>query len=294
MNLLNKFENIEIKNDARVPAEDLKVIEGYSKEFEEYRNRVLQYELIFKNKPLIYPSYNDDKIGSNYKQERFWVRFYEEFMNESQDFISKIIRYFKNKYQIELENNFKKKSKEYNAYRKIESEEILNFYKNFTYNDVVDDIFEQLGGFDLNSKAEQEIKENMKKLCRNHRDKEKIKLGRNKISLKDICIITYDSIFKKYEINYNHDDNLTTFINAINYFESGSVNISELNTIFYHNNGTGGINQEFIKNHIFEKIQLNFNKIKSIIFFKNRRIDIKFTNGQYALEFARDYCGYIG
>src|SRR3712207_505234 len=83
MNLLNKFENIEIKNDARVPAEDLKVIEGYSKEFEEYRNRVLQYELIFKNKPLIYPSYNDDKIGSNYKQERFWVRFYEEFMNES-------------------------------------------------------------------------------------------------------------------------------------------------------------------------------------------------------------------
>ncbi|WP_039230480.1 hypothetical protein [Clostridium haemolyticum] len=290
MNLLNKFENIEIKNDARVPAEDLKVIEGYSKEFEEYRNRVLQYELIFKNKPLIYPSYNDDKIGSDHKQKQFLVHFYEEFMNESQGFISKIIRYFKNKYQIELENNFKKKGKEYNAYRKIESEEILNFYKNFTYNDVLDDIFEQLGGFDLNSKAEQEIKENMKKLCRNHRDKEKIKLGRNKISLKDICIITYDSIWERYEIN--NRENFEIFINALNHFENYFIKETILNNMFL--NEYGGINKKLGNEFLFKKHRLNFNKIKSFKFFKNRRIDIEFTSGQYALEFARDYCGYMG
>ncbi|MCD3245241.1 hypothetical protein FDJ70_06010 [Clostridium botulinum] len=292
MNLLNKFENIEIKNDARVPAEDLKVIEGYSKEFEEYRNRVLQYELIFKNKPLIYPSYNDDKIDSNYKQERFLVRFYEDFMNESQCFISKIIRYFKNKYQIELENNFKKKGKEYNTCRKIESEERLDFYKNFTYNDVLDDIFEQLEGFDLNSKAEQEIKDNMKKMCRDYRSGEKIKLSKNKISLKDIYIITYDSIWERYEINYNTEDNLKILLNAMNYFENDSTEITELNNMFL--NEYGGINRHLGDDFLFQKHGLNFSKIKSFKFFKNKRIDIEFTSGQYALEFAKDYCGYIG
>ncbi|MCD3319504.1 hypothetical protein G8V07_11470 [Clostridium botulinum D/C] len=294
MEFLNKFDNIEIKNDTRVPAEDLKVIEGYSKEFEEYRNRVLQYELLFKNKPLNPPLYGEDHCYSDLGQENFLEYFYSGFIKDCKKFANKIIYYFKNKYQIELISYFEPERHEYCFNSSNKYEEKLNFYKNLTHDTVLDSIFEQLGGFDLNSKMERETKDNMKKLCISCKDEERVQLSKNKITLKNIAIVTYDSVWREYEIDYNYDDNLTTFINAINYFESRSVNISKLNTIFYHNNGTGGINQEFVKNRIFEKIQLNFNKIKSIIFFKNRRIDIEFTSGQYALEFARDYCGYIG
>lgn len=292
MELLSKFDNIEIKNDTRVPTEDLNTIERYSKEFEEYRNRILQYEIMFKNKPLNPPLYGKDYCCSKLRYEDFVVYFYEGFMQDCQTFINSIIWYFKKKYQIELKNTFESKGVDYNTYRKIESEERLNFYKNFTYNDVLDSIFEQLGGFDFNSKAEQEIKNSMKNLCRKYRDEENIKLSKNKVTLKDVYIVTYDSIFERYEINYNTEDNLKILLNAMNYFENNFTAITELNKMFV--NEYGGINRILGDEFLFQKHELNFNKIKSFKFFKNKRIDIEFTSGQYALEFARDYCGYIG
>ncbi|NFO98777.1 hypothetical protein FDC62_11345 [Clostridium botulinum] len=190
MEFLNKFDNIEIKNDTRVPKEDLKVIEGYSKEFEEYRNKVLQYELMFKNKPLNPPLYGEYHCYSDLKQEKFLEYFYEGFMEDCQTFIKKIIRYFKDKYQIELKNTFEPERYEYCFNSSNKYEEKLNFYKKFNYNDVLDSIFEQLGGFDFNSKTEQETKNNMKNLCISCRDEERTKLSKNKVTLKNIAIIT--------------------------------------------------------------------------------------------------------
>jgi hypothetical protein len=90
----------------------------------------------------------------------------ENSMKECSSYISEIYRYFKNKYNVDLKNNFEK-STNYSAYGDIDvkGEENLKFYLNIDYNTIIDDIFEQLGGFDFEEKAELEIKEKMKEKC---------------------------------------------------------------------------------------------------------------------------------
>ena len=262
--LLSKFENVEIKTESRITQED---IDFCVKEQECYNDAIALYEKCLN-------SFNEIKSIKDWKSKYIrWGQinvFGEESMNAKLNFVCNIVQYFVNKYKVTL--NDKIIAEKYN-------------YKEITYNTIIEEIFVQLGGFNFNEKAENEIKSALIKQMEYDIKYDRLKIKNNKITVTDFIYI--DSFYKRYgnyEISYGCDEKIEKLLQAMSYFLFKDTQC--LGNLY--NTITRERNDDVFKTH-----DISLNGILTLKLYKNGKIDIEFSSTEYARQFAKEYCGYI-
>jgi len=275
MDILKMFDDIEIKNTTRIQGEDLEFCQLqntiYIRAYEMYENLINEMNTVSNNeiKQLNEKFYNFGTSGGKYKYTYTNALSYEcrpYSINDNKDkltdnMISGMTSYFSHKYNVEID------------YEKIKK---MAKGKKIDYNFVVDLIFEQLGGFSFEDKAKKQIVDKLKEDTKQYsREKQKVTVKNNKVIIIDYL---YGDSWNKNELSYHSYKKLENLFLAVNSFcnnEQDSEYISKL----YNTKSFGEYN-------------LEFTCCTSTKFYKNGKVDLVFTNGVKALEFANEYTSY--
>lgn len=271
--LLTKFEAVKIENVDRISSED--------KEFCEYHETILRKTVAVYNdfitavKSLV----NEVKVNS-YKEES-----YNLFLSFSTDvgpaekrikelknsFVDRVCRHFASKYKVTIDRDFKEK-----------------YDETITFNNILDEIFLQLGGYSFEEKSVNEIKAKMKHAASNYHGDPKFQIKKNKLIMDCIHQARYDDIWKRWTVGkYSYDGELMHFYTALSHFDHNEKSCHwELKQFLDANDEKNPA--------LFTKYEFcTMEKLRSIKFYKNGKIDIEFTTAEQARAFAKDYCGYI-
>lgn len=145
-----------------------------------------------------------------------------------------------------------------------------------SYEDVVEQIFVQIGGTSLQQKAVSELKENARKAAWS----ESRKMCNYEQKKNVVILPAYTSACRvNWSDRFELSGSSRAIFKALSYFESGST-------------GAGGAFQELLDSDFFDQVHcINGEKVQQVRCYKNGRIDIKFTGETYAQEFVDQYLG---
>lgn len=261
LDVLSKFDKVKIENVNRIDEEDKKFCEKHNKT---YHKTLKSHQETLKNWINLY----NDQIrelsyemnGYTYTEE--YIPFYGEFginkliddiLKIKERFIGVITYYFKNKYNITIDNSkiFNKYKDKYEHNKRSNPDKTLKLeiieYVYLDYNIILDEIFAQLNGFNFLEKAIDEVKKKARMPLR-----------------------WYE--YRKYW-NYEVKGKTIKFRTDIDNIKPALY--------FYDNNETQLIDY------------YTHNKVDDYTSYDNGNTNIKFYNALYALEFATKYLGYI-
>lgn len=323
--LLEKFENVQIKNSSQLSTEDRIFCETQQTVYDRARNhylsmfigmdKLLQQELAFWGKlDARQPSIKEDVYYTNFitmdadKQKQI-------ILDTHQQFIRTIVSYFNRKYNTVVEESSWKKyilleepqepsipssfnwrdreSEEWKTYQK-EKEQYETDHREYTrrlihsriyYDKILDDIFAYLGGFSFSEKVEHEIRESVHKSIEN----KQYTVHSRKISFQGITPSRMD-YFKHHEISLGKDEYLS-ILRALTFYDShkSSLKIYDgwTNKFTTHSYGKKGESTGIYSEH-----EVYGDRVLRFKYFKNGRWDVTFDTGTHALEFAEEYLNY--
>ena len=257
--ILSKFDDIEVKNSSRISLDDQAFCEeqerGYN-EFIKFSNNYLGY---LKENILSNTFFNSESLIGEMSKTRD---------HKKNDFVSKIVSYFRDKYKVTLDSKL-----------------VQNKYDtNIDYDTIVNEIIEQLGGYNFIDKAEKEIKDEFKNTLKY----DKIKLKNTKISIESFFQVDYFSIkYGTYEVGYGSDEKFYKLFKAMSHF------LYESNENLFDNvysTITRKQNDDVFRTHEITGKDI----IKTLKVYKNGKIDLEFSNTEHMRKFAKEYCGYTG
>lgn len=269
--ILDKFEAVKVENVDRISPEDVEFCKYYESVF--HKAVSVYSEFITTIKSLV-----TEGERNPYKDEAYnlFLTFSSDVSPSEErirvlknNFVRKICYYLASKYKVTIDRSFMDK-----------------YDETISYNNILDEVFNQLGGHSFEEKAVNEIKNKMINAASNHRGNPEIKIKNNKLIFDCLHMVRYDDIWKRYKLG-SYDDNSRHFYTALCHFD--------------HNRKTyNGEFGQFIdandkdKPDLFQKYEFfTMNKLRSIKFYKNGKIDVEFTTAEQARDFAKDYCGYI-
>lgn len=271
--VLNLFDNIEIKNTTRIKGDDLIFCEMqdniYKQSYEAYDCLANKLQSLNDNEIKELDTKFNYTNGTSYNYTYTNAISYElrgtsrdNFLNKLNDnLVSGITSYFSHIYNVDIDYEIiKKKSKD----KKID----CNF--------ILDLIFEQLGGFGFEDKATQQIIEKLKNITKQYEKEVKKVIVKNKKLT--INSFVREDWYSAGVISYNSRDDIEVLFNALNLFCD-----NEQDNIY-------GKALDF--KQMGEYDNLGFKYCTGFKVFKNGRIDISFTEGIKALDFANTYTSY--
>ncbi len=266
MNILNKFENFEIKQEDKILKEDRERCEKIQAIYEQTLSAYKKwYDIYHETKNCIEKhDFHNLELGD--------LSVCKSIESLHNSLISNIYSYFTNKYNIDISKNYD----EDNDFNYNYSNSTINTNP-LDYKVYVNDILRQLDGFDFKSLRIKQLKEKIKDICQNRYNKEwGIEIKGNTIKFNDLLYWGYLGM---------ETGKLLTIESALSWFEFGEeTKIPEFNQIR---------NRYHIKWHeINPCMELSTKKIKSIKFFKNGRMDIKFSSPEIARKFISEWFGY--
>lgn len=263
--ILDKFNDINIENDTRITEVDRKHCENQELMYKEAVHAMQQTLELFKG------LFEKNKSNNSDTEYRSGYIFKFEDINHIEDriekikscFISNIICYFEKAYNVTLKDPELKKK----------------YDTSVTYNDIVDEVFEQLGGFNFEEKA---INELITKCNDTIYSGDKITIKKNKLSIQDF--VWWDSYsWVGHRIGYS-EKKVNPLFAGLSHFETGSTE-----TLAYYKSIHKELSEGEKTYDIFSKYELGYNKIQSIKFFKNGKIEIEFQSMQQAQQFKNIY-----
>jgi hypothetical protein len=301
-NLLNKFNNVKVENIERISKEDKEFCEMHTRAYNETLDcfkRILNDLVDLYNSQVDYLISYDGGKAESYN---IYVSSCGDFsINEVIDqilrvqkkYTSAICSYFSRKYNVTIETDpiyrkYKHIEIPYNSRENRDKTYNKNLveYVSFDYNNIIDEIFVQLGGFTFEEKAIQEIKDATRKIYyyNDYRRTSNITIKNNKMTI-DGNYAYKDTIWNEYRLR----DNFGEIFTSLYLFDSGIVtdNNTEL-----HNKYCGYRNERNLDNYDKYK-PYSLTKVTGIKFFKNGKLEIEFTNSEHAEQFAKEYCGYV-
>jgi hypothetical protein len=260
--ILSKFDNVEVKNTSRISEKDEEFCKDHEMQYKEF--------ITFANKYMDYLENN--KLNNRYF---YSTSLTENMFNKMRDikcsFIENIVEYFRKEYKVTL------KSETINKKHDI----------NITYDMIVSDIIEQLGGYNFTDKASKEIKDALKsKVKRTYKEEPNATVKNNKVILDDFFYI--DSFDKKWgtcKVSYGSDEGFYKLLKAVSHFEQG---VFENKYSALYDTITREKDDDVFKTHNLMCI-----KAESMKVFKNGKVEIIFKTSAYARQFAKEYCGVI-
>lgn len=254
--LLEKFNDIEIKNINRIDQEDQEFCELFNQIYSEtlqcYQN-TLNSLINLYNKQIVLVKNSYDLSVSMYGD--FSIDgVMKDIHKIKEHFISKVCYHFMRKYNVTINNDaiYKKyKDIELTYHKRENPDKTLNpnliEYVYLDYNMILDEIFIQFNGYSFWEKAVDEIKK------------------------KALTPLHWYSYRKHW--NYEIKGKTIKFRTNIDHIMPALY--------FYDSNETQIINC------------YTHNKVSDYRYFENGNTDIKFQKPEYALEFAKKYLGYI-
>lgn len=311
MNLLNKFASVEIKADNRISEEDkafcLRQQEAFDKSGPALDAIAKKMEAVMKEQESILGVGEENYAGRYVNGDGFSCNAgsaYGAMKQRNKTFITVIVEYFARKYKVELDREEIMKhlipappqepSLPWGGYRDMSDEQIDGFKKRveayeqeeikyneamrafpLRYEQIVDEIFVQLGGFSFQEQAMNEFLERTWKCCHNNwDDKERFEIKNDTLRLANGWCWCDDQW--SWGPEWKPSDNLKTLLDALAWYECGRMGEAAL--------WFPELCRYSTKENQFDTN--NMSKIKSIKLFKNGRVDIKFRNATYVQEFV--------
>ena len=260
--ILTKFDNIEVNNNTRISPADQEFCEDQEWQYKEF--------LTFADDYIVYLNYNP-LANKFYNSQYLIIEMGKTKEDRKNHFISNIVNHFRDKYNVTLKDESIKKK--YNI--------------DVTYNAIIDEIIEQLEGYNFSDKAGKEIKDRLINKVRGY-NRNHVDVKKSKVILDSFFYI--DSWDKKwgndYGISYNYRGEFYHLLIAISHFEQEATeNLYDgiLHTINYEKG------DKLFTTHAMMNI-----KAESMKLFKNGKVEITFLTPEYAQQFAKEYCGYMG
>lgn len=288
MGLADKFEKVNIKSTDLISAEDKRFCDKWLEKSNEVLDQLKTCWDI--NKPLFDNEglgHKIDGVNKDYVTTKTWDydspeglnRFkysYAESTLEIQQEVrglvrtlyKKLITYFEKKYNLELDRYGSLFDSEL---REVKGEDL---FKKITYERVIDYLREKTGGADLTELGISNFKNDFRSNFQ--------KRGVKDFELKGqrITVNSYTSL--GYKIKYN-DWRFKALAEALNFFDSGNIDARRTHdTVMFDMMDTDA--------DPYAEIKLeNLAKVESVKFYKNQRLDIKFSDAQTCREFYLFY-----
>jgi len=258
MDLLQRLEAVEIDHTSRISHED-----------EEFcLNEQSSYEIAWETLKKAYESVNklllDFSIKDKYIRKYGVVSEIEEARKECNEaFIRAITIYFSKKYNVEFDSSSIYKS---------------SFEQLITFEEVLDHLFEQLGGYSFAEMANEQIKNKINEAVY------KFEVKKSTLHLPNFVYFESDWM-GGLQISWRSKEIMTKLFDALSLFEYGEpTKINKFVSIEKE------MREGSRKAFIFNKYEMeNFNKIRSIKAFKNGKVSIEFHSMDFANEFANTY-----
>lgn len=266
MNLLNKFQAVTIQNDTRISEIDRKYCEKQERMYKEAITAMNNTLEIFKTIHKLHVEDKGESIHYHYEyiDHHEDIRHTEERSKKiKNNFISNIVGHFERVYNVTLEKS--KIRDKYNI--------------SVTYQDIVNEIFEQLGGFNFEEKAVKELKDKCKETIYSL---DKVTIKKNKLTIIDFVWWDHYS-WEGKKLGYS-DSKVSPLFRGLSHFETG-----ETETLFYYRSIYKELHEGERKYDIFSKYEIGYNLVNSIKVFKNGKIEIEFQTNEQAEQFKREY-----
>lgn len=289
MNLLDKFNSVEITSDTRISETDRNICILHKEAYDKARSALKDLISISKR----YVSEQDDVLSAIGRSCSSYLKvdiadLDRELSKSHNTFIHNIASYFRSRYNANISDRDiedvllpKRPETSRHSYCKEEWMAYEDTIRNLSleYADVLDQVFIQLGGLTFKEKELAELKEACHKMAWNcyngHKDYEQKK-----------ATITFGRYGCGYDGSYGYErwnlrDDMKSVIRGLNYFELGM---------------TGALSHAFdqLLSYHFEQNEFDtpyMEKIKGVKCFKNGRVDIRFASEALARQFADEFLG---
>lgn len=317
MSLIEKFSVVEIKADNRISEDDkafcLRQQEAFDKAGPALQ-KVAEAMAAAKAEQAGILTADDDFIDRYVGNDCDVDSVYDTMKKRNRTFISAVVNYFSRKYSVELDKSKieehliptgpKEPDLPWGGYRSMSEDEIASYRQELDaykvekdkfeqslrtlplrYEQVVDEIFVQLGGFSFQERAMNEFL----RLCwdtshhRNWRSdqyEEEFEIKNDVLRLTGSWVYCDENKWMSNPVpEYKPSQSLTTILDALVHYEVGKFK-----------GGAQWFPELFKYDTQENQFEIAYmNKIKSIKLFKNGRVDIKFRSAAFVQEFVEQY-----
>ena len=323
MSLLNKFSHVEIKADTRISEDDkafcLREQEAFDKSGPALERLADLYDTLSEEQRNIFKGgeefYNPYLTTDGFCFSSDDARRAMEARNEA--FIDRVVSYFARTYSVKLsayeikkhlipekpssdfmdvlryhgwdsmtEGEREKFNQQQVEYKKLVAEHTqLIRHLPLRYEQIVDEIITQLGGFSFQERAVNEMlarcwKAGHRENWRTNKTEEEFAVKGDTLKLLDsgYWCHCHDESWRSY-VEWSTSDGLKHVLDAVAYFQCGRMNEGYLwfPELFKYDT----------RENVFPIC--NMEKVRNIKLFKNGRVDIKFSSAAFAQEFVENY-----
>ncbi len=290
MNLLEKFNNVEVMADNRISEDDKRfcVVTQKAYDIASEKLKLLHTEMeaivneqskLCENNCYAFVAGCSDSISN----------ISNDIKSRHSRFVTRIVEYFEREYNVKLDANAIREhlipsqpksnrwDDEYRETIRKYNDEIMEL--SLSYEQIIDEIYAQLDGFSFEERAVNELKNKCYKavhICRywQEGDQETFEVKGDTLRLEYGCNFTdwYSSD------NWELTDDTKTILNGIAHYFYGMFNY-------------GGVMFRSLSQYRFNDNIHEFDSgfIKRIRLYKNRRADIKFADSKCLNEFVEQY-----
>ena len=319
MSLMDKFSTVEIKADNRISEEDKEFCVRNQNAFDKSGPALQKIADLMIAAKL--EQQNSLQVGGDRPYQLYTIadgfscdedRVYKAMKHRNTQFINTITNYFSDKYNVELDTREiqerliptgpSEPKLPWGGYREMTDEQIDAFKKELDdykveqgkseqrlrnlplrYEQIVDEIFVQLGGFSFQEQAMNEFHERVWDCCHQswgeHKEKFEIKNDVLRLSPHSSWLCVDENKWMNDPVpTFKPQDDLRTLAEALAHYECGRTKEG------------GSWYPELCEYRTDDSVFTCHHKyVASIKFFKNSRIDIKFRSAAYAMEFVEKY-----
>lgn len=259
LNLLNKFDNIEIQTHDKISQEDKEFCENqqfvYDKAYDCFMNVKEQYSNMGSEIA---------KVSDNCTRYIYYLDDIKKYIKDMNfKFLCNIYYYFERTYKLELD-----------VYKKEKKFKVEN---RFNYHEIIDLIIEEIGGFSFEEATIVQLKEAIRKATQYH----KIEVKKDTIVFEKLIYWSYD---KRWDKDYNtyKFENFMKVLEAIQMFDTKK----DINTPKWY-----GCDTKYFE-RLENPMTIDGDMLKQIKLFKNGKVEMKFNSNENAVKFAKEWCSY--
>lgn len=294
MGLLEKFEKVEVKAEDRISPNDSRFCIGQQEAYDKGRaalkalvQAINQYA--DEQDAILSPLYSDRSfrtyldVGSEGVKAK---HVYDTLECTHDSFIHRIVSHFVNNYHVTIEiseiTNALVPQRPSNAGWSRNDSEWAEYYDNLRnaslrYEDVLDHIFTQLGGYSFQDKAIKELKDACHTAAWNRYHGKK-DYEQRKATISFTSYACHNDRWYSRD-SFNLSDGLKHIVKALAYYEYNSLEY------------LGSLSELCGYSFDCPTFEFSLDKVKQVKCFRNGRVDIKFTSEKYARQFAEEFLG---
>lgn len=298
MDLFTKLSAVEVKNDNRISATDCRYCEVNQQAYHDAKEALdgickLWEDIVEHQKDLLAGIGEDHYSLTKYVDiSHISTRDFTEKIEElPAAFISSLVSYFNSAYKVSIESSEikdvllpqKPDSRAWDPDHKAEADyhQKLQSMK-LTYQQVIDQIFIQLGGRTFTERAVDEIKEACHKAAWNtYQGKPQYEVKGDTVRLLHFACSCNDWVSRTI---WRVTNDGKAILRGASHFETGVIGQHPHNIAFLL-----GYEDNYFSTVVFEDCE----KVKQVRMFKNNRMDIKFASKDLAEQFVTEYLGRV-